>query len=146
MVPPPELAPPSGVFIPPAPGASAAGGGAPVAVMWLRVFSAFQLLLAGVMLLGGVALVVFLSVSPPPSTPGELPAWIVPLFLIVLSAPVAAIHLVGVVAPRRKWMFAYGLVLACLSFVCGGCWPLGVVALVFWFKPETKVWFDTGPG
>ncbi len=77
--------------------------------------------------------------------PDEPPAWVIGLFLAVFSVPLAIVYLVGLIAPRRPWVYVYGYIACAGSFVCGGCWFLAIPVLVYWLKPETKAWYIDAP-
>ena len=134
---------PEPLFIPPTPGGELPGNRAPDAVTWFRVFCGLQIFFFGLTTAVGLVMFIATLISPPPPSPGDPPPWIIGLVITVLYGPALVAYVVGVIAPRKRWMQTYGLVLTVLSFVCGGCWPLGVVALVMWTKPETKSWFES---
>ncbi|MFW5738753.1 MAG: hypothetical protein ACOC1F_00160 [Myxococcota bacterium] len=132
-------------FIPPYPGHPGMEGRAPDGVTWLRIFCGLQVAFHGLLVLVGVGMSLAMSISPPPSSAGDPPPWIVGVFLTVVYLPIAVAYVVGLLGPRRPWMYSYGIFLAVLSFMCGGCWLIGIPFLIFWMKPETKHWYDTAP-
>lgn len=76
------------------------------------------------------------------AAPGEPPLWVIGVFLLVLGLPLSTFYVVGVVAPRRRWLFSYAFVTFGVAFLCGGCWFLAVPALIYWLKPETRAWLE----
>jgi len=43
--------------------------------------------------------------------------------------------------PRRKWVWIYDLVLICLGMTSICCMPACIPLLIFWLRPDTKVFF-----
>ena len=133
-------------FIPPVPGHPGFDGRAPDGVMWLKVFCGLQVTFHVLLVLLGVGMSLAMSLSPSTTTsPGDPPPWVVGVFLVVVYLPIAVAYVVGLVGPRRPWMYGYGIFLAVLGFMCGGCWFMAIPFLIFWVKPETKYWYETAP-
>jgi hypothetical protein len=61
------------------------------------------------------------------------------------SIVVLALNVLGVVCPRKPWMYVVGFVLLGCTVVCGGCWVAAVVGIIFWARAETRQWFQGGP-
>ena len=69
---------------------------------------------------------------------GLLVQGVVFVFLgLLLLVPFAAAPFL----PRRPWVWVYDLVLICLGLTSCACLPITIPLLIFWLKPETKVWF-----
>lgn len=134
--------PPPAPYVAYAPGTEEPVGAAPSGILWLRIYCGFQLLFF--LLLSGVGVVLLIApLLDPGSFPtrsGEPPLWIFGLILTALYSPMLLLYAVGLAAPRRRWLYAYGFVLCALSMVCGGCWPFAIPALIYWLKPEVKAW------
>lgn len=134
-------------YLPPAPGLELPGTGQPAALPWLRGFCAAQLLMFGGMTLVGLGLVATAAVDPSMrAAPHEPPFWVIGAFVLVLCAPLSVFYLVGVVAPRRPWLYVYGFVTFGVAFLCGGCWFLAIPVLIQWVKPETRAWLEQRSG
>lgn len=132
-------------YVPPAPG-QLPPGGEPAALPWLRGFCAAQLLMFGGLSLMGLGLVATAGFDPSlRASPGDPPLWVIGVFLLVLGLPLSTFYLVGVVAPRRPWLFTYGIVSFAVAFMCGGCWFLAIPVLIYWLKPETRAWLEQDP-
>jgi hypothetical protein len=43
--------------------------------------------------------------------------------------------------PRKPGVWIYDLVLICLGLTSCACLPITIPLLIFWLKPETKLWF-----
>jgi hypothetical protein len=125
-----------------APGADQPAGAAPAAILWLRIYCGFQLLfflcVSGV----GIFLIVAPLVDPAsfPTHSGEPPVSVLGIILTALYSPMLVLYAVGLAAPRRRWLYIYGFVVCALSMVCGGCWPLSIPTLIYWLKPELKLY------
>ena len=46
--------------------------------------------------------------------------------------------------PKRPWVWIYDVVLICLGLTSMCCLPATIPLLIFWLKPETKLWFGRG--
>ena len=46
--------------------------------------------------------------------------------------------------PRKPGVWVFDLVLICLGLTSPCCLPMTIPLLIFWLKPETKVWFGRG--
>ena len=132
-------------FVPPVPGHPGVVDRPPDGVTWLRIFCGLQLTFFALLILLGVTMSVALTLSPPPAHPGDPPPWTAGVFIVGLYLPLSIAYIVGLVGPRRPWMYTYGIILSVLGFMCGGCWFMAIPFLIFWVKPETKHWYDTSP-
>lgn len=119
---------------------------APTGIVLFRVYSGLQTLLFLCMVLVGVFLVVVPSAWPHvfPVKPGEPPPQIIGAVLAVLYLIPLVIFTVGIFAPRRPWLYVYGIITCAMSMTCGGCWMLAIPTLIYWLKPETKQWLESG--
>lgn len=113
--------------------------------MWYRVYAGFMGGLYLLVMLGGIALAVFA-----PSLEGgggEMPE--MPRFMGVMYAviglPFAAAYLAAFFIPRVPWAWIYHLVLICVGLTSVCCMPATIPLLIFWLKPETKVFFGRQP-
>ncbi len=130
-------------FVPPAPGVGLPGSGPPAAVGWLKGYFAAQLLMFGGLSLIALGLVATAAIDPSfRVNPDDPPAWVIGILLAAYALPLAVAYLVGLVAPRKPWVYVYRLVACAGSFVCGGCWFLALPVLVYWMKSETKAWYS----
>jgi hypothetical protein len=134
--------PPVSPFIAPAPGQEMPGAEAPPALTWFRAFCICQVLLLGGFALVGLLMVVGAVANPPPTGSSGPPPWIIGAGIAAFYFMLCVPYLIGLAVGRQKWVWAYGIVLTILSYVCGGCWPLGIVVLIYWFKTETKAWYE----
>ncbi len=113
------------------------------AVLWLQGFCAAQLLFFGGLCLMGWGLVASAAIDPNlRAAPDDPPLWFIGALLLVYAVPFAAVHVIGVVAPRRPWGYVYGFVVCGMAFMCGGCWFLAIPLLLYWLTPETRAWHE----
>jgi len=132
-------------FIPPVPGHPGHADRAPDGVTWLRIYCGLQVFFHAMLVLLGGVMSVALSLDPSATTPGDPPPWFAGVFLGTVYLPAGIAYVVGLVGPRKPWMYGYGVFLAVLGFLCGGCWFIGIPFLIFWMKPETKHWYEHPP-
>ena len=135
-LPPTYAAPPYGQPPPHLPYAQHYLSGRPGVVTWFYVYCVcLALLYAGL-----VALFGWLASEGDLSDPDDLPFVLVAVICVPLMLAFAAAPLL----PRRPWVWIYDLVLICIGmsgFTVVACVPL----LIFWLKPEAKVWFGRQP-
>ena len=43
--------------------------------------------------------------------------------------------------PRKSWVWIFGLVLICIGLTSACCMPVCIPLLIFWLKPEMKVFY-----
>lgn len=133
-------------FIPPVPGHPAEAGRVPDGVTWLKIYCGLQVAFHILVIVFGVGMSLAMSVLPPgPASAGDPPPWFIGVVVTVIYLPATAAYVVGLVGPRKPWMYNYGIFLAVLGFLCGGCWFIGVPFLIFWTKPEAKHWYEHLP-
>jgi hypothetical protein len=120
---------------------------APTGIVLFRVYAGLQTLLFLFLVLVGVFLIVSPSVWPTvfPVKPGDPPPQLIGAILAVLYLIPLVVFAVGVFVPRRPWAYVFGIVACAMSMTCGGCWMMAIPALIYWLKPETKAWLESGP-
>lgn len=120
------------------------GDGPPPALLWLRLYCGFQLFFFLLMAGMGAVMIALPLIDPITfaPAPGEPPMWVFGGIIVVIYGPMLIVYAIGLAAPRRPWMYIYGIAICALSMVCGGCWPMAIPALVYWLKPELKAWLE----
>lgn len=67
------------------------------------------------------------------------------VFYAVLSIALGLVFAAGFAAgpllPRKPWVWIYGMVLICIGMTSACCLPASIPLLIFWIKPETKIFF-----
>lgn len=138
--------PPVLSYLPPGQDPFAPGERAPDALAYFRAYCAIAALLcgAGAVLLVATAAKGFNPASPKPD---DWVALVVCVVASIASLAFGAAFVIGAVSPRRPWMHTYGLVLLIAGLLTQSCcFPLVVLLLVQWTKPEVKAWFrDAAP-
>jgi len=61
------------------------------------------------------------------------------------SLVLLGLNVVGVICPRKPWMYVVGFVLLGFTVACGGCWVAALVGLIFWVRPDTRQWLQGDP-
>src|SRR5687767_12560587 len=117
----------------------------PGVVKWFRVYcGALTLVYLGLAVFG----IVFLVFGDRLVQGDDVPRWLRVFYAglfgglgLVFGAGFAA----GLFLPPRPWAWIYGLVLIAIGFTSACCLPFCVVLLIFWLKPETRVYFARAP-
>jgi MFS family permease len=116
--------------------------GVPGVVTWYRVYCGALAVVYLALVVGGVAFMFFSDRIA--QGDDEVPQWfgivygavLIVLGLVFLSAYLAAFFL-----PAKPWVWIYGIVLISIGFTSACCLPFSIVLLIFWLKPECKVYF-----
>jgi hypothetical protein len=121
---------------------------APTGLLLFRIYSAFQALLFLFLVFVGVFLIIAPGLWPTafPVKPGEPPPALIGGVLSALYLVPFVVFVIGTIAPRRPWMYVYGIIACVMSMTCGGCWMLAIPTLIYWLKPETKQWLESRAG
>ncbi|HUP45086.1 MAG TPA: hypothetical protein VM779_06200, partial [Thermoanaerobaculia bacterium] len=110
---------------------------APPVVTWFKVYAGIMCLLYLLVIAGGVF---FLLI---PATEEE--AWIMGLVFFAIGLPLLAVFAASLFLPPKPWVWIYDIVLICLGFTSCLTLPFCIALLIFWLKPETKVYFGRRP-
>ena len=90
---------------------------------------------------GGVALTAFAGELGPDS--GEMQAQGV--LMAVLGLPFFLIYGVAPFLPKKPWTWILHIVLIAVGLTSACCIPAALPLLIYWLKPETKVFFGRAP-
>ncbi|HEU4538015.1 MAG TPA: hypothetical protein VFS00_28035 [Polyangiaceae bacterium] len=131
-------------YLPPGHDPFAAGDRAPDVIAYFRGYCALASLACGA---GIVGLVVTAARDFGRSArrPDDWVGLTVCVLGALVCALIGAVHVLGATAPRRPWMYSFGIVVlvgGMLFMSC--CFPVSLILLVQWTKPEVKAWFQ-GP-
>ena len=66
-------------------------------------------------------------------------------FIAVLGLVFSAVFAASFFLPPRPWVWIYHLALICLGLTSPCCLPVCLPLLIFWIKPETRVFFGRTP-
>lgn len=115
--------------------------GKPAAVTWFKVYAGLMLALY---VLCAVAGAVLLSFSTEISNSAEEAAELRMMGVIygVMGVGLAIVFVIGLFVPRRGWGWVYSIVLICLGLTSCCTLPACIPLLIFWIKPETKIYFN----
>lgn len=64
------------------------------------------------------------------------------ILLAICGPPFALAHALPFVLPRKSWVWVYNLVLICGGMTSCCCLPASIPLLVYWIKPDVKLWFN----
>lgn len=74
----------------------------------------------------------------------ELAGMGIMLFVISLACLIA--FGVGLFMPARPWAWVYGIVLICIGLTSCLTMPAAIGLIIYWLKPEAKMYFGRDPG
>jgi len=115
----------------------------PSVVFWYRVYCGFMAALYALVMLGGVAWVVF-GAGIAGSEKDEMPQAVLlayAAFLVVLGLSLTAAFGAPFFLAPRPWVWIYGIVLIAIGLTSCCLWPATIPMLVYWLKPETRAYF-----
>src|SRR5262249_44516484 len=105
----------------------------PKVVKWFRIYAGFLCLLY----LGVAALsLTFFNAGPRELSITREQAQTVGWVVLATGLVFAAVCLVPIFAPRRPWLWAYGLIVICLGMGCIVTLAAGIPLLMHWTRPE----------
>ena len=117
----------------------------PTVVTWFRIYCGALSLVYLACIAGG--LFICISVDELARTE-DTPRWLLMAYgsgLIFLGVVLAAVFAAGVVLQPKPWVWIYGIVLIAIGFSSPCCIPASIPLLVFWLKPDTRVYFGRPP-
>lgn len=97
-----------------------------------------------VMYLACMAFGIVLLVLDPSMYEGEMDpmeARIQGVVMLVVGAVLFIPYLIAPFLPKKPWAWIYGIVMICFSMTSCCCLPASIPLLLFWIKPETKLFF-----
>jgi hypothetical protein len=121
-----------------APVAPAVNQGAPSVWAWYIVYCVAMALVSLFLLLIGIIILVAPSSSDLTSSDKAIAGG----FYIIFGVLLAGVYGVAPFLPKRPWAWIYHVVLICLGFTSCCCIPFSIPMLIFWLKPEMRVFFN----
>ncbi len=91
----------------------------------------------------GGAVMIYFADRLPESERMEL--YINGVILALVGVPVAIVCALPFIFPRKPWVWIYNIVIIAIGLTSCCCIPACVPLLIYWLKPETKVWFGREP-
>ena len=110
----------------------------PPAVMWFKVYTGLMALMYIVFFIGGGVMVFLADKAGEPERMELLTNGIV---LAVVGLPFAIACALPFFFPRKPWVWIYNLVIITIGMTSCCCLPACVPLLIFWLKPEIKIWY-----
>lgn len=86
----------------------------------------------------------FIFSEPPNREMSPQEAQVIGLIFIGLGVALMVPYLAAPFLPRRRWAWVLGIVLIALSMSGTCCLPAAIPLLIYWVKPETKMFFGVG--
>ena len=114
----------------------------PPVVVWFKVYTGLMTLLYLVCFVGGVVLVYYAD-----EIPGLDPTEILVqgIILAVMGLPFAIVFALPLFFKPKPWVWIYNIVMIAIGMTSCCCIPACVPLLIFWLKPEVKLWFGRSP-
>lgn len=69
-------------------------------------------------------------------------AMVYAVILLAVGLPFAIACALPFFLPRKPWVWVYNLVIICVGMTSCCIVPASVALLIFWIKPEVKLWFN----
>ena len=113
----------------------------PGVVAWFTVYCVILAVIY--LLLAGFGITVMI-VGPEQFADAQTPAeeWsIIAVVFTIIGLLLAVPFAIAPFLPRKPGVWIYDLVLICLGLTSACFWPLTIPLLIFWIKPENKLWF-----
>lgn len=113
----------------------------PGVVTWFKVYVGAMAVLY--LLVTGLGLFMYAGADTFLSDPdlGPEAARIQGVVLAAIGIPLAALFAAGVFLPNRPWVWIYDIVLIAIGLTSCCFWPATIPLLIYWIKPEVRVWF-----
>jgi len=64
------------------------------------------------------------------------------VILLAIGLPFAIACALPFLLPRKPWVWVYDLVIICIGMTSCCILPASVALLIFWIKPDVKLWFN----
>ena len=113
----------------------------PGVVTWFTVYALLMALVY--LLLAGFGVAIFV-VGPEQFQTAENDAQAMTIqgvVFIVMGLALCVPFAIAPFLPRKPGVWIYDLVLICLGLTSCACLPITIPLLIFWIKPENKLWF-----
>ena len=113
----------------------------PGVVTWFIVYAILMALIY--LLLAGFGVTVFV-VGPEQFADEKTSAdeWtVLATIFIIIGGVLAILFGMAPFLPRRPGVWVYDVVLIALGLTSACLWPMTIPLLIFWIKPENKLWF-----
>ena len=64
------------------------------------------------------------------------------VILLAVGLPLAVACALPFFLPRKPWVWVYNLVIICVGMTSCCILPASVALLIYWIKPDVKLWFN----
>ncbi|MEM0970128.1 MAG: hypothetical protein AAGJ31_12295 [Verrucomicrobiota bacterium] len=128
----------------PAPDASDANPGPPPrVVMWFKIYAGFLAFLFLIVTAVGIVFFTPAMAGMEEELDG-MPPMVLGFVYVIMGVPLFLVSILPFFLKNRPWVWIYNLVLICLGM--SGCTIVfAVPLLIFWIKPEVKVYYGREP-
>ena len=135
---PPSGYPPDGGFQPPGP------VGRPPVLNWFLAYCVFMALVYAACVVGGAWVLSVPEAEMASRDIDPIEMRIQGTVLLAIGLPLMAAFGMAPFLPPRKWVWVYDIVLVAIGLTSPCCMPATIPLLIFFIKPQTKAWFDSG--
>ena len=108
----------------------------PGVLTWFSVYSLLMAVMYLILAIGGAYFLSSGASGNSPSVEGGV--------FLGVGAPLAVAFGMAPFLPRRPWVWIYDIVLICIGLTSVCIMPASIPLLIFWLKPNTKLWFGRG--
>ena len=120
----------------------------PPVMIWYRIFCGAMAAVYLLVLLFGLFMILapammseVFKLSDPDQMANTVGNMVMGVIYSVMGFLFFVVYVIGAFLPPRNWCWVAGLVLICLSFTSCCCLPVAIPLMIYWIKPETKLWF-----
>jgi hypothetical protein len=71
----------------------------------------------------------------------KVAAMVYGVILLAAGVPFAVACALPFFLPRKSWVWVYNLMIICVSMTSCCILPASVALLIYWIKPDVKLWF-----
>jgi hypothetical protein len=114
----------------------------PQVVMWFKVYAGLMVLMYLGCIIGGAAMIYFADELPESE---RMELYINGGILALVGVPFSIVCALPFFFPRKPWVWIYNIVIIAIGLTSCCCIPACVPLLIYWLKPEVKMWFGRSP-
>jgi hypothetical protein len=112
---------------------------APPVVFWFKVYTVVMTGIYALCLIAGPVMICFGSQA----NDQDAKVFVVQgILFTVISLPLAIAFALPIFLKPKPWVWIYNLVLICIGLTSCCFLPATIPLLIYWLKPEAKVWFQ----
>ena len=115
------------------------GTSPPAVLFWFKIYTGAMTALYALCALASPVLLVLAARMHGDEKVGAL---VYGVILLAVGLPLAAACALPFFLPRKPWVWVYNLVIICVGMTSCCILPASVALLIYWIKPDVKLWFN----